>query len=472
MNIPERLAASYTSMKDSISTNLTAAAENATNYIGGKSEKIQEGRMLKLFPPAPFTALNGQELSTAKKASTAVFAPLLAMVYAPAAAYKNSLLKKQEVLTDKFNKMGRDSGVGPELKDVNKKLEGVDKLLKNLTETRPTLKHDLKNLKSEIESKTEELLKLKSEIDNHNEYIVNLASLPNIDPQTIKVVEEHVTELKGKVEEKENEINQLESQATKIEYRLASKSEKKLLDYKKRTGEMHQLETKMRENEKKLAESSPEEKVSLNKERAELNAAYDNLVRNGRPILQNQISIPKTEGQKTETQSSFASNPESVSKTEVEVGKPLPSNKIPQLKKELRVQKEQLEDLETQLIENDNFIANQDSADLDPLLELKKDMLQTSISTTKLIIDLKENQLANLEKLNNSNKELRVQKERLDDLKTQLIENDNSIANQAEGDLDPFLENNQAMLKTSITTTESLIALHEKQISEMEGKKV
>ncbi|HEV8052798.1 MAG TPA: hypothetical protein VGP47_09900 [Parachlamydiaceae bacterium] len=437
------------SRSNSIYTNVTDTTTNVpTTDVAAKTAKSQ-GERIKLTPPAPFAALKGQELSIAKKVSNKVFAPLLTVVYAPAAAYKNSLLKKQEVLTDKFNKMGRDSGVGPELKDVNKKLEGVDKLLKNLTETKPTLNHELKNINTLLKKEIETLQSMELGRDVDIERISFLESQSDEVPSGIKASNNnYMNKVSGDIENKAKEIKDLESQAKKIEYKLASSSEKILLHYENRKASMEDIDKKMNEIKQRI-QSNPEEASTLNEQKAELMASYIKLVQDGRPLPQTPISISHSEvSPDVKVPKNLPPIPQ---KPEVQGSKPLPPTpkSVPKAEVQGGSSPETAQKPEIGTKDNKSGLKNK-------FIGVANKLMGNEIKGPELsILDKTKNAVAGLEK-------------DLQGFIDSYAETQEKIDKEPEGTVKELLKKNQIDSEDTIAMTRNTLAMMKRQVSKLE----
>lgn len=252
-NIPDGL----NHLKHSALNKVDQAMSNIVRYTNGGLAEKRDGKM-RLYPPPPFARITGESLSQAKKIANAVYglvgAPVVAVVYAPMACYKNRLLDKKKQLEQKLNdpslkvrsKEEKDNisavrakiaKYDPEhakslekfdenlLKDqlarVENKLGKVDQNIHKMTTTAATKKHDLKSLNVAFEREREILKDMQKEKVNNEIYLKSLPPPPADDPdlhkETREEIKAHVEELTKKIAAKEEEVKQLKGEMAKLD---------------------------------------------------------------------------------------------------------------------------------------------------------------------------------------------------------------------------------------------------------------
>jgi len=317
MSIPERISNFASDVRNTISTGVTNAASNVTNFAeGSRSAQNQEGRM-KLFPPPPFSR-EGYELSSNKKILNGVFGAtagvVLAIAYAPVAAYKNILLNKQEKLLDHLKSgpkqitdykserarndqeiqniekglksddkeidrnalkqmlmeakgqkklLNRLDSTGHKIDSINKKLAKVDTVLGNMDVSKLAVNHNLKNelkgLKEDLEKNVESL---KKEIVLLNDVNKEM----DLDPQIMEPA----------LKQNNREITKLEIQIRKIDNKLEGRPDSSA--YEMRKARMSELKEDVADLKKNLPKATNnEERESIYANIKELNAEYTKL---------------------------------------------------------------------------------------------------------------------------------------------------------------------------------------------------
>lgn len=146
-------------ISERISRGLSNIPQNVKNYVQGRSAERLDGRM-RLYPAPPIKPKDGEKLDLTSQVLNGVFgvvaAPIIALGFAPVAAYKNSLLK-----VDKLN-----------LADLVEKKAKLEKEIASLWDEINILEKTEKNvleMEKDVLSKKENLLAEAKEVSSKSD---------------------------------------------------------------------------------------------------------------------------------------------------------------------------------------------------------------------------------------------------------------------------------------------------------------